>query len=93
MQPRQDTSYAPHGLTYVVTKRVDAAVSVCQQFRVNGIVSRYGDQIKSRDVSFTLVAESGKFSPSLLHSLSLFLSLFLSLSLSFSYAHIPHLFS
>lgn len=59
IQPRQDTSYAPHGLTYVVTKRADAAVSVCQQFRVDGILSCYGDQIKSRDVSFTLVAESG----------------------------------
>ena len=60
IQPRQDTSYAPHGLTYVVTKSVGAAVSVCQQFRVNGILSCYGDEIKSRDVSFILVAESGK---------------------------------
>ena len=59
IQPRQDTSYAPHGLTYAVTKRADAADSVCQQFRVDGILSCYGDQIKSRDVSFTLVAESG----------------------------------
>ena len=59
IQPRQDTSYAPHGLTYLVRKTADAADSVCQQFRVDGILSCYGDQIKSRDVSFTLVAESG----------------------------------
>lgn len=73
IQPRQDTSYAPHSLTYVVTKDVGAAVSVCQQFKVNGILSCYGDQIKSRDVSFTLVAESGKsMILSSFHSLLLF---------------------
>ena len=72
IQPRQDTSYAPHGMTYVVRKTADAADSVCQQFRVDGILSCYGDQIKSRDVSFTLVAESGKFMVPLCSSLSLF---------------------
>ena len=61
IQPRQDTSYAPHGLIYAVKKGVDAAVLVCQQFSVNGILSSYGDQIQSHNVSFTLVAESGKF--------------------------------
>ena len=59
---RDDTSYAPHGLIYVISKHseVDAAVTICQQFRVNGILSCYGDQIISQDVSFTLIAELGK---------------------------------
>ena len=59
-QPRQKSSYAPNGLVYVVKKEVNAAVSVCQQFNINGILSCCGDKINSSNVTFTLVAESGK---------------------------------
>lgn len=59
-QPRQKSSYAPNGLMYVVKKEDNAAVSICQQFNINGILSYCGDEIESSNVTFTLIAESGK---------------------------------
>ena len=62
VMPRQETSYAPHGLSYVVRKETGTTVSLCQKLAADGILVCDSDRIISGNVSFTLTFESGKLS-------------------------------
>ena len=62
VKPGQETSYAPHGLTYAVRKETETTVSLCQKFAADGILVCDSDRIIPGNVSFTLTFESGKLS-------------------------------
>ena len=63
-KPRQDTSYSPHCLCYVIKRESDVATSFCQEFTFKGILACYPtNTADSNNVSLTFIhtAKSGNW--------------------------------